>query len=165
MQTDPQSVSQPASHLVKQSVSQSAALARVEARRRALCLSREAPDTTVASPGPSQWLFAQKPTQWDNGPGSEWGWTAELRLPTCTLQDPAPPPPYTRPHPSSLKEPFAGVFLQTVAQGKRSFGFRAADDAPWHSVGTRVSQSHHRSKSIGPRIRPDHTSLTTRRRV
>ena len=111
-----QSVSQPGSHLVKQSVSQSVwCLGRVEARRRALCLSREAPDTTVAGPGPSQWPSTQRPTHWDNGSGSGWGWTAELRLPTCTLQDwtPSPhpnlphPSPHTHiqsPHPSSLKE-------------------------------------------------------------
>ncbi|KAI4825229.1 hypothetical protein KUCAC02_020916, partial [Chaenocephalus aceratus] len=51
----------------------------VEAPRRALCLGRGAPDTTVAGPGPSQWPSTQKPTHWDNGLGSEWGWMAELR--------------------------------------------------------------------------------------
>lgn len=66
-----QSVSQPPSLSVRHQVSQSVCcLGRVEAHRRGLCLSREAPDTTVASPGLLQWLSTQKPTHWDNGTSS-----------------------------------------------------------------------------------------------
>lgn len=95
-----QSVSQPPSLSVRHQVSQSVCcLGRVEAHRRGLCLSREAPDTTVASPGLLQWLSTQKPTHWDNGTSSEWGCMAELRLPTCTLQEwTHPPHTFTVPH-------------------------------------------------------------------
>lgn len=49
-----------------QSVSQSVSQLAVEPPRRALCLSTEAPDTTVTGPGPSQWPSTQRPTlrQW-----------------------------------------------------------------------------------------------------
>lgn len=87
------------------SVSQSFCCGRVEVCRRALCLSREAPDTTVAGPGPLQWPSTQSPTHWDNGPGSEWGWVARLRLPTCTLQERTlSSPPTHSLHPPSVKE-------------------------------------------------------------
>lgn len=137
-----QSVSQPpksSSQSDAQSVSQSAVWAGWRLRRRALCLSREVPDTTVAGRGPSQWPSTQRPTHWDNGSGSEWGWTAELRLPTCTLQDRThlPPSPLTHTHigltPSSFKEllQVSSCICGTrrkqedAMQRKRSFGFHS----------------------------------------
>lgn len=102
MKSVSQSVRRPASQSISQAV---CCLGGVEDCRRALCLNRGAPDTTVASPGPYTMAFGTKAHtlgQW--GPSSEVGvggrfdGTAGLRLSTCTLQNrtvptfPARPP-------------------------------------------------------------------------